>query len=231
MKVTNRMNIIKNIELDIPDDIGRDFLTKLMGGRLIPQMEKMLEDKKGICIDALEPAAVYGKFDISSIEGDFVHFKSGHIFNGPNISKILEGSDTAVIFIFTLGKKIDDLVNKERDSGNTLGTIILDAITTSMLGPLGDHVNKTIKDSIPVKKGYGTTCTYSPGQYKWTIEEQKEIFKMVDGSKIGVRLNESFLMIPFKSISGIYGFGPEDKINKTRVACDLCPRENCIGRR
>jgi len=225
------MNIIKNIELDIPDDVGRDFLTGLMGGRLIPQMEKMLEDKREVCINALEPAAVYDKFDISGIKGDQVNFKTGHIFNGPNISKILEGSDTAVIFIFTLGKKIDDLISGERDCGDTLGTIILDAITTGMLGPLGDHVNKIIKGSIPVKKGYGSTCTYSPGQYKWTIEEQKEIFKMVDGSKIGVRLNESFLMIPFKSISGIYGFGPEDKINRTRVACDLCPREDCIGRR
>jgi len=225
------MNIIKNIELDIPDDIGRDFLTKLMGGRLIPQMETMLEGKRGICIDALEPAAIYDKFDIDTIEGDLVYFKSGHIFNGPNISRILEGSEIAVIFIFTLGKKIDDLINGGRDSGDTLGTIIMDAITTSMLGTLGAHAGKIIKDNNLTQKNYGATCTYSPGQYKWTIEEQKEIHKMVDGSKIGVRLNESFLMIPFKSISGIYGFGPEDKINRTRVACDLCPRENCIGRR
>jgi len=231
MKVINRMNIIKNIKLDIPYDIGRDFLTKLMEGRLIPQMEKMLEDKRGICINALEPAAIYDNFDISSIEGDSIYFKSGHIFNGPNISKILEGSEIAVIFIFTLGEKIDDLINGGRDSGDTLGTIIMDAITTSMLGTLGAHVGKIIKDNNLTQKNYGATCTYSPGQYKWTIEEQREIFNMVDGSKIGVNLNESFLMIPFKSISGIYGFGPEDQINKTRVACDLCPREDCIGRR
>lgn len=225
------MNIIKNIQLEIPDDIGRAFLTKLMGGRLIPRMEEMLEDKRDICVDALEPAAVYDTFDIRSIEGDSVYFKSGHIFNGPNISKILKGSETTTIFIFTLGGKIDDLIKKERDTGDTLGTIIMDAITTSMLGIAGEYFVKIIKGSNTVQKGYGATCTYSPGQYKWTIEEQKEIFNMVDGSRIGVRLNNSFLMVPFKSISGIYGFGPEDRINKTRVACDLCPRENCIGRR
>ncbi len=225
------MNIIKNIQLDIPDDIGRAFLTKLMGGRLVPRMEEMLEDKRDICVDALEPAAVYDTFDIRSIEGDSVYFKSGHIFNGPNISKILKGSETTTIFIFTLGGKIDDLIKKERDTGDILGTIIMDAITTSMLSIAGEYFGKIIKDSNAVQKGYGATCTYSPGQYKWTIEEQKEIFHMVDGSKIGVHLNDNFLMVPFKSISGIYGFGPEDRINKTRVACDLCPRENCIGRR
>ena len=225
------MNIIQNAQLDLPDDIGRDFLTKLMGGRLVPRMEEMLEDKRGICIDALEPVAVYDTFDIKNIEDDSVYFKSGHIFNGPNISKILKGSETASIFIHTLGKKIDDLIKKEQSTGDTLGTIIMDAITTSMLGIAGEYVGNIIKDSNTVQKGYGATCTYSPGQYKWTIEEQKEIFNMVDSSRIGVRLNNSFLMVPFKSVSGIYGFGPEDRINKTRVACDLCPRENCIGRR
>jgi len=57
------------------------------------------------------------------------------------------------------------------------------------------------------------------------------MFSMVDGNKIGVELNKSYLMVPFKSISGIYGFGPNDSIDKTRVVCDLCPRENCISRR
>ena len=107
----------------------------------------------------------------------------------------------------------------------------MDAITTSMLGVAGEYFSKVIKDSNTMQKGYGATCKYAPGQYKWSIEEQKEIFNMIDSSKIGVRLNDSFLMVPFKSVSGVYGFGPEDKINKTRVACDLCPRENCIGRR
>jgi len=225
------MNIIKNFQLDIPDDIGREFLTKLMGGKLIPQMEKILEDKREICKDALQPSAIYNTFDIKSIEGDLVYFKSGHIFNGPNISKILKGSETASILIYTLGEKIDDIIKEEQNAGDTLGTIIMDAVTTSMLGVAGEYVNKIIKDSNILQKGYGATCKYSPGQYKWTIEEQKEIFNMIDSSKIGVSLNDSFLMVPFKSVSGVYGFGPEDKINKTRVSCDLCPRENCIGRR
>ena len=225
------MNIIENMQLDIPDDIGREFLTKLMGGKLIPLMEKMLEEKREICKDALQPSAIYDTFGIKIIDGDSVYFESGHIFNGPNISKILKGSEIASILIYTLGKKIDDIIKKEQDSGDTLGTIIMDTITTSMLSVAGEYASKIIKDNNIIQKGYGATCKYSPGQYKWTIEEQREIFNMVDGSKIGVHLNDSFLMIPFKSVSGIYGFGPEDKINKTRVACDLCPRENCIGRR
>jgi hypothetical protein len=100
-----------------------------------------------------------------------------------------------------------------------------------MLGVLGEFVGEKIKKQGLEEQNWSSTCTYSPGQYKWTIEEQKKIFEMVDGNRIGVELNKSYLMIPFKSVSGVYGFGPEDRIDKTRVACDLCPRKNCIGRR
>ena len=43
---------------------------------------------------------------------------------------------------------------------------------------------------------------------------------------IGVNLTDSFLMIPRKSISGIY-FPTEIKF----YSCQLCPRERCIGRK
>jgi len=225
------LKIIKNIQLDIPEDTGRDFLKKLMGGRMIPRMEEMLAQKRAETIDALDPGAVYNAFRIKDIQGDSVFFESGYIFKGPNISKILTGSEKAVIFIFTLGENIEKLAKTQKDSGDTLGTIIVDALTTSMLTLTGEYVGRIIKEEYLDREGYGATCTYSPGQYKWTIEEQKEIFSMVDGSRIGVELNQSCLMVPFMSVSGVYGLGPEDKINKTRVACDLCPRENCIGRR
>jgi len=225
------MFILKDIKLDTSGDIGKDFLKSLMGGRLNPQIERMLEEKKDICIKNTSPKIIYEIFKIDKIKGNSVYFNSGHILNGPNISKILKGSEIATIFIFTLGSDIDDMIKKASSSGDTLATIIMDSITTSMLSILGEKAGELIKKESIKKDNWSSTCTYSPGQFKWTIEEQKEIFKMVDGSKIGVKLNKSYLMIPFKSISGIYGFGPKDKIDKTRVACDLCPRKNCIGRR
>ncbi|MBC8389422.1 MAG: hypothetical protein H8E13_15455 [Actinobacteria bacterium] len=225
------MIILENIKLEIPEETGRDFLTKLMGGRLNPQLEKLLCDKSKICIGSIEPKAIYSKYEIEKVIGDCVCFKSGNIFTGPNISKILTGSEISTIFITTLGSMIDKIIKDVSDSGDMLSTIIMDAITTKLLGILGNYVGEIIKKEGIREKGWGSTCTYSPGQYKWTIEEQKEMFSMVDGNKIGVELNKSYLMVPFKSISGIYGFGPNDSIDKTRVACDLCPRENCIGRR
>ncbi|MBA7472110.1 hypothetical protein ES707_07430 [subsurface metagenome] len=225
------MVILDNIKLDIPEDIGGDFLNKLMGVRSNPHLEKLLEERRKICIENIHPKAIYKTFEIEKVKGNSVYFKSGHIFNGPNISKILTSSEIAIIFIFTLGNKIDEIIKEGNKSGDTLAAIVMDAITTSMLGTLREYVGNIIKKEGIKDESWGSTCTYSPGQFKWTIEEQKEIFQMIDGDRIGVKLNKSMLMTPFMSISGVYGFGPEDKIDKTRVACDICPRKNCISRK
>lgn len=225
------MKILANIKLDIPLDIGKNFLEKVMGAGINAPMERLLKEKTSLCIENITPKTIYERFEIDKVDGDLVYFKSGDVFNGPNISRILMGSKIAILYIFTLGSRADQIIKKESQTGDTLATIIMDAITTSLLEILGEFVGKKIKMEGIEQQNWGATCAYSPGQYKWTIEEQKKIFKMVDGKRIGVELNNSYLMVPFKSISGVYGFGPEDRIDKTRVACDLCPRENCIGRR
>jgi hypothetical protein len=222
--------ILDKIDLDIPEDIGKEFLEKVIGGAINTPMEILWKEKKALCIDNIVPKAIFERFEIEKVDGDRVYFKSGDLFTGPNISKILTGSVTAILYIFTLGDRVDKMIFKVSQDGDTLAAIIMDSITTSLLGLLGDCMGEKIKKEAIEKPNWGSTCSYSPGQYKWTIEEQQKLFEMVDGKAIGVDLNENFLMVPFKSISGVYGFGPADQINKTRVACDLCPRKNCIGR-
>lgn len=62
----------------------------------------------------------------------------------------------------------------------------------------------------------------------WPITQQKELFSIFGNVEnlIGVRLTDTCLMIPIKSVSGIF-FQTET----TFETCQLCPREACVGRR
>jgi hypothetical protein len=75
----------------------------------------------------------------------------------------------------------------------------------------------------------GRTSAMSPGSLEdWPLEEQRALFAILGNPEdaIGVRLSDSFLMVPTKSVSGI-GFPTE----QTFESCQLCPRQNCPGRR
>jgi hypothetical protein len=69
----------------------------------------------------------------------------------------------------------------------------------------------------------------SPGSLQdWPLEAQSQLFQLLPDveAAIGVRLTESLLMIPTKSVSGIY-FQTEVSF----VNCQLCQRGKCPGRK
>jgi hypothetical protein len=68
-----------------------------------------------------------------------------------------------------------------------------------------------------------------PGQEGWSIWQQRVIFERLPTDEIGVRLTDSCLMIPRKSVSFVIGMGPQ--MRPDAVACDFCSkREQCLWR-
>jgi hypothetical protein len=68
-----------------------------------------------------------------------------------------------------------------------------------------------------------------PGSLEdWPITEQPKLFSIFGDTErlIGVRLTDRLLMVPRKSISGIF-FPSEEGFS----SCQLCEREKCPSRR
>ena len=75
----------------------------------------------------------------------------------------------------------------------------------------------------------GRTSAMSPGSLgDWPIREQRPLFSILGDpeARIGVRLTDSLLMIPTKSVSGLR-FSTDEPFE----SCQLCPMQDCPGRR
>lgn len=75
----------------------------------------------------------------------------------------------------------------------------------------------------------GKIARMNPGSLPdWPLQEQRPLFALLGKGPeaIGVKLTDSFLMMPIKSVSGIW-FPTEESFE----SCLLCPREKCPGRR
>lgn len=75
----------------------------------------------------------------------------------------------------------------------------------------------------------GKLSRMNPGSLAdWPLPEQRPLFTILgEGPRtIGIRLTDTFLMLPIKSVSGIW-FPTEESFE----SCGLCPRESCPGRR
>jgi hypothetical protein len=223
--------ILKDFNPVLEEDFVFTNMEKLMKS---PQNEFFLSQiatAREKCLRYAEPVAIYRKRHIRAINGNEVSLDNGERFNGKYVAKILSGSKIAIFFALTLGDKIDEYIYtaKNKKRGIT-AAFFIKMVSSLMLRETNDILLDRIRDNELHENGWGTTCTYAPGDEGWHLSEQRKIFNILDASLIGIELTDNCLMKPLFSISGVLGMGPNDEIDKTRCACDLCSRANCIMR-
>jgi hypothetical protein len=73
---------------------------------------------------------------------------------------------------------------------------------------------------------------YSPGYCGWDLSGQKKLFQHLNPCEIGITINESFLMSPLKSVSGVLVHG-DKKIHvfeSSFTFCSYCKNQTCHDR-
>ena len=101
-----------------------------------------------------------------------------------------------------------------------VGSEIVEGATDLMQAEL----EKDVKAS-----GSKITNRYSPGYCGWDVAEQHKLFQLVPDNYCGIKLTESALMNPVKSVSGIIGIGTRVKFNP--YTCQMCDQKDCIYRK
>ena len=133
----------------------------------------------------------------------------------------LEPVERLFPFIATCGMELEEWSHTKTDP---LVRFWADSLKELLLRQAYTHCARHLK----THHNPGKTITMTPGSLEdWPIQEQKKIFTLLaaGAQAIDVRLNDSFLMIPTKSLAGVWIPSEKDFVN-----CKLCPRENCSGR-
>ena len=82
-------------------------------------------------------------------------------------------------------------------------------------------------------EGKKATLRFSPGYCDWPLTDQKKLFSFFDSFQLNVKLTDSCLMQPRKSISGVFGVISPDMSLPAHPynPCSECERFDCIARR
>ena len=138
----------------------------------------------------------------------------------------LKRSKQIAVFVCTAGEGISQW-SKQMMPFDPLKGFIADI--------LGSVVVETaigiIQQKLSVKMeqaGLKITNRYSPGYCGWHTSEQHKLFSLFSKDICGIRLTESALMLPIKSVSGFIGVGAHVRFNP--YTCDLCEATHCVYR-
>lgn len=184
---------------------------------------KELQELMNSVSPMVKPKAIYKVCYIESRNGDIVNI-DGVEFTSRVLKTNLEKVERVFPFIATCG---DELENLDIPQDDFLQRYWIDTIKEMALSASINYLYEHIKKKYALKK----LPSMSPGsgaEGVWHIEQQKQLFSLFGNveEQIGVKLTDSYLMIPNKSLSGMcFSEGIE------YITCQLCPREKCPGRK
>ncbi len=125
--------------------------------------------------------------------------------NFSSLEKIftLGESDSVCIIISTIGPAIDDRMEVLNSRGDYSKSVLIDAAANAYVEQITDDYQDRLNLRNP-------TFRFAPGYGDVPLDLQKEIFDNVPGSgKTGIKLDDNYLMHPWKSMTGIIGFKGE----------------------
>ncbi len=170
----------------------------------------------------------FGYHIFSSVVASDTLTIEGVTFNiGDEIFEAITNSERVGVFACTVSEELDSYLNSynpqeditEAYLSDIIGTVIVEKTT----GVLSDYLYDLSKLEF-----LKTTNTQSPGNCGWDVDEQKKLFSILPNNYLGISLNDSGMMHPVKSISGIVGIGKKVKFKHSE--CNLCTSANCMYR-
>jgi hypothetical protein len=210
------MPILDNIQININFDLVRKRLHLKRDSDL-----DAVQDIVHIAQPLVEPKVLYKVSYIEEKLDDGVVVEGLRLISNV-LRKNLDTVERVFPFVITIGNKFGEKLDASND---LLEKFYLDTIGNVAL----NQVRLALKDHLKQNYAIEKTAFMAPGSLPdWPIEQQKPLFKLLGDvpASIGVQLNDSLLMLPAKSVSGIY-FPTETSF----FSCQLCPREHCESRK
>jgi len=171
--------------------------------------------------DLIEGNAAYRVCYIEEKREDAIRI-NGVYLKSKVLRRNLDQAERIFPFVLTIGRALE---RETKACTDILQQYYLDSIGNAGL----ESVRSYLEDYLRSRYALTTISSLSPGSLDdWSIENQKPLFAIlgdVQGA-IGVKLEESLVMSPSKSISGIY-FPTEIPF----YSCQLCARERCPSRK
>lgn len=113
-----------------------------------------------------------------------------------NLQRNLTGCSSAYVLAATIGHDVDRVL-RNASLVSTAKHFVLDAVASAAVEALCDY----IQDSLPEQ----TKARFAPGYGDFTLEMQGRLLEFVEAYKIGISINDSFMMTPMKTITAIMG--------------------------
>ncbi len=198
-----------------------------------PRVQQLYQQAEKLFMNLALPKAVMQ--DISIDDFAAVFKGEGQNEAGAPLENIFPRAPHLALAAFTLGPEISNEIEEQMKGTGLAVGYMLDAVASYcadkgaavLAGMLHGRLTEAKRLEASTK-----VLMYSPGYCGWHITAQRKLFQYLTPGLIGLSLNDSCLMTPLKSISGVLVAGEKElhMFNNAFPFCKDCRTLTCRQR-
>ncbi len=194
---------VKKIE-NLTVEFDEKMILRLIGYRKRPKeikepIKSLIAEEKKKLDYLLHPASIY------TIVG----------YDETNKHLVFKDAEKVAICICTIGPELEQEVKELMEKNEMTRALILDALGSEAAEEVAIQSDRILAEKAR-ELNLWPSKRFTPGYAKWEIKEQRFIFRMLPAADIEVRLTESCMMVPRKSVSYRINFYKEQKLSTRR---------------
>ncbi len=185
-------------------------------------IEKKIDQELNTYDEYLCPEYYMKNVDIDvSIEG-MVVFDGRISLESMYLYKKLKDMKKAYVVVYTVGEKIEHIIEKYSEESEMMRAMIIDKIGVVALDSLKDQ----IVEEIETEESPDVVSSVSyPSQGDFKVEYQRVLFDLFKDEEMNISINASSQFTPLKTVLLVYGMGDE---KDTTDMCESCGNK-CNG--
>lgn len=198
-----------------------------------PRVHALYDEAVGLFYRLARPVAVMA--GISSLEFASIYRGDGKNTQEIPLSQIFPQAGALCLLVLTLGQALVQEIERLMMNGDLARGYMLDS-TASFCTDQGAKAAERYFLNYLQQEGRAGESTrvllYSPGYCGWHISGQARLFDYLDPGEIGIKLTDTYLMTPLKSVSGVLVAGHKSihTFKNTFPICRDCRGQTCRQR-
>ncbi len=191
-------------------------------------MQSIIDRSREVFSDSARPTGLYESLALTDFED--IYRGRGDNDDDTPLEHVVDDALSLALFSVTLGPAVSDHINTLFDAGELAEGYILDQVASFAADELADIAARRFQNNS--ERSDLAVLPYSPGYCGWHVSGQEALFARLRPDEIGISLNDSFLMHPIKSVSGVLVMAPAEAhdFSPAFPCCATCTTLDCQDR-
>jgi hypothetical protein len=198
--------IVENIVLQPPE---AKIYSRLGFKKKTTAISSVQQRRTNQCLEeALSIIALQGSFlalPVHENNGRKIRLADGLSFDSAKLAAFLGTCRETVLMGATAGSAIMEAIQNKTNQGDLTAAVVYDATASEMADAALDWIMDYINRQLRREGKQLLSRRFSAGYADFALDNQKKMHEKLHLARIGVRITDSFLLVPEKSVTAVSG--------------------------